>query len=219
MGRLARVVLPGVIHHVTQRGVRSMDIFFKDEDRLEYFSLLKEQTSRVGLEFVGYCLMTNHIHLLVIPSEEDSLRRGIGEAHRLYTRYINFRTRTRGHLLQGRFFSCPMDDSHFLAAARYVERNPVRAQITKRAEDYSWSSARFHLGIVKNDALIERKYKGIGNPMEWEKWLQSDPSDIGILRHHFRVGRPLGSEAFLMKAELDTGRTLIPRKSGRPKKQ
>jgi len=90
MGRLARVVLPGVVHHITQRGVRSMDIFFEDEDRKIYISLLKDQGDRVGLKYISYCLMTNHIHLLVIPSVEDSLRRGIGEAHRLYTRHINF---------------------------------------------------------------------------------------------------------------------------------
>ena len=217
MGRLARVVLPGIVHHVTQRGVRSMDIFLRKNDRLEYLHLMKEQISRVGLEFISYCLMTNHVHLLVIPSEEDSLRRGIGEAHRLYTRYINFRTGTRGHLLQGRFFSCPLDNSHFLAAARYVERNPVRAKITKKAEDYSWSSARFHLGLVKTDPIIEKKNKEIGNPTEWSKWLNSDPQEIDILRHHFRVGRPLGSESFLKQAEKETGRELIIRKAGRPR--
>ena len=128
MARLARVGLPGVVHHVTQRGVRSMDIFFEDEDRKVYLSLLKEQGERVGVKFISYCLMTNHIHLLVIPLEADSLRKGIGEAHRLYTRYINFNVNTRGHLFQGRFFSCPLDTPHFLAAARYVERNPVRAK-------------------------------------------------------------------------------------------
>ncbi len=147
MGRLARVVLPGVVHHITQRGVRSMDIFFEDDDRKEYLSFLKEQGERVGLEFICYCLMTNHIHLLVIPSEEDSLRRGIGETHRLFTRHINFKTKTRGHLLQGRFFSCPLDMSHFLAAARYIERNPVRAKICEKADEFQWSSARYHLGL------------------------------------------------------------------------
>ncbi len=144
MGRLARVVLPGVVHHITQRGVRSMDIFFEDEDRDVYIALLKDQSERVGLEFVGYCLMTNHIHLLLIPSQEDSLRRGIGEAHRLYTRHVNFREKTYGHLFQGRFYSCPLDTSHFLAAARYVERNPVRVKMCKQAKDYKWSSATYH---------------------------------------------------------------------------
>ena len=219
MGRLARVVLPGVVHHVTQRGVRSMDIFFEDKDRNVYLSLLGEQGDKAGLDFVGYCLMTNHVHILVVPSDEESLRRGIGEAHRLYTRHINFKTKTRGHLFQGRFFSCPLDTSHFLAAARYVERNPVRAKICKQAEEYKWSSANYHLGLKKSDPLIQRKYKGIGRPKEWAKWLESDPPDINELRHYFRVGRLYGGETFIKQAELVTGRSLFLKKAGRPKNQ
>ena len=144
MARIARVVLPGVVHHITQRGVRSMDIFIHDKDRMEYLSLLSRQAERVGLQFVAYCLMSNHIHLLVIPSNENSLRLGIGEAHRLYTRYINFRDKTRGHLFQERFFSCPLDDNHFISAARYVERNPVRAKICKKAESMTTGSPNPH---------------------------------------------------------------------------
>ncbi len=86
MARLARVVLPGVVHHITQRGVRSMNIFSTDDDRKEYLSLLKEQADKANLQITGYCLMNNHVHLLVIPSSEQSLRRGVGEAHRFYTR-------------------------------------------------------------------------------------------------------------------------------------
>ncbi|MBT4267727.1 MAG: transposase [Deltaproteobacteria bacterium] len=194
-----------------------MDIFFEEDDRIEYISLLEKQSKRVGLTFVAYCLMTNHIHLLVIPSHEDSLRRGIGDAHRLYTRHINLRTNTRGHLFQGRFYSCPLDGSHFLAAARYVERNPVRAKICERAEMYRWSSASYHLGISKKDPLIKTKYQGIGSPSNWSKWLGSEPAEIETLRHHFRVGRPIGSAAFIKQAELMTGRTFTLQKAGRPK--
>jgi len=111
--------------------------------------LLNQQDEKAGLRYVAYCLMTNHVHLLVIPYKEDSLRWGIGEANRLYTRYINFREQTRGYLFQGRFFSSPMDNAYFTAAARYVERNPVRTKICKSAADNSWSSARYHLGKIK----------------------------------------------------------------------
>jgi len=214
MARLARVVLPGVVHHITQRGVRSMDIFIHDEDRREYLSLLNQQAERVGLRFVAYCLMTNHVHLLVIPSKEDSLRLGIGEAHRLYTRYVNFREKTRGHLFQERFFSCPMDHLHFTAAARYVERNPVRAKLCKHAEEYCWSSAKYHLGITEENILIRSKYEGIGSKKEWGRLLQSDPERLKKMRIHFRTGRPLGSEDFLIRAESKTGRKLKPKKPG-----
>ena len=88
MARLARVVLPGYPHHITQRGVRSMTIFFSHEDRKEYLRLQKKQGDRFGVKFIAYCLMTNHIHLVAIPEDEDGLSRAIGEAHRLYTRMI-----------------------------------------------------------------------------------------------------------------------------------
>ncbi len=214
MARIARVVLPGVVHHITQRGVRSMDIFYHDKDRMEYLYLLNRQAERVGLQFVAYCLMTNHIHLLVVPSNEDSLRSGIGEAHRLYTRYINFREKTRGHLFQERFFSCPLDDPHFISAARYVERNPVRGKICKRAEEYQWSSAQYHLGILKKDPLIKLKYKGIASQKEWKNFLKTEPYGVKKMKLHFRTGRPLGSERFVDQAELLTGRELKKKKPG-----
>lgn len=218
MSRIARVVLPGVVHHVTQRGVRSMDVFYRDKDRQEYLFLLNQQAERCGLRFVAYCLMTNHVHLLVIPEREDSLRLGIGEAHRLYTRYINFREKTRGYLFQGRFFSCPMDNPYFIAAARYVERNPVRAKICKFAGDYIWSSARFHLGQTRKDSLIKTRYEGIGSVSEWTKFLKSEPRLIKKMKTNFRTGRPIGSKEFLKEAEAKTGRELIPKVGGRPKK-
>ncbi len=118
---------------------------------------------------------------------------------------------------EGRFFSCPLDEQHFLAAARYVERNPVRAKICKKADQYYWSSARFNLGLAKDDPIITKRHDGLGSREEWASRLMSDPSQLKTLRTHFRTGRPLGSEAFLMQAELETGRTLIPRKAGRPK--
>jgi putative transposase len=214
MARLARVVLPGVVHHVTQRGVRSMDIFYHDKDRKEYLFLLNQQTQKVGLRFVAYCLMTNHVHLLVIPSKENSLKLGIGEAHRLYTRYINFRESARGHLFQERFFSCPLDDPHFISAARYVERNPVRAKICKKAEEYQWSSAKYHLSIRKRDPLIKSRYEGIPSLKDWHQFLKKEPYGVKTMKIHFRTGRPFGSELFMDQAESITGRKLRPKKSG-----
>ena len=214
MARIARVVLPGVVHHITQRGVRSMDIFIHDKDRMEYLSLLSRQAERVGLQFVAYCLMSNHIHLLVIPSNENSLRLGIGEAHRLYTRYINFRDKTRGHLFQERFFSCPLDDNHFISAARYVERNPVRANICKKADEYQWSSAQYHLGIIIKDPLIKSKYEGVAPEQEWKKFLKKEPYGVKMMKVHFRTGRPLGSELFVDRAEALTDRELKKKKPG-----
>jgi len=117
-----------------------MDVFQDDEDRRVYLQLLAaEQAARYGLRFLAYCLMSNHAHLIVIPSEEHSLSRGLGEAHRRYTTYVNLRDGVRGYLFQGRFYSCPLDERHLVAAARYVERNPVRAGLVRYAWDYACS--------------------------------------------------------------------------------
>jgi len=129
MARIARVVLPGIPHHVVQRGVRSQRLFFGDPDRGEYLRLLAERGRRHGLLYVAWCLMPNHVHLIVIPKTETSLAKGIGEAHKAYTRRINFRQAARGYLFQGRFASCPLDERHLFAAVRYIPRNPVRARL------------------------------------------------------------------------------------------
>jgi putative transposase len=140
MARIARVVLPGIPHHVVQRGVRSQRLFFSDPDRGEYLRLLAEQGRRYGLLYVAWCLMPNHVHLIVIPETETSLAKGIGEAHKAYTRRINFRQATRGYLFQGRFASCPLDERHLFAAVRYALRNPVRAGLVADPADYPWST-------------------------------------------------------------------------------
>lgn len=121
MARIARVVIPNLPHHVTQRGVRSMNIFFKEEDYLYYKKVLHEQAQIYDLEIISYCLMTNYVHLIVIPKTKESLEKAIGETHRLYTRKINFKQKVKGHLFQLRFYSTPLDDKHLLNAIKYVE--------------------------------------------------------------------------------------------------
>lgn len=217
MARLARVVLPDYPHHITQRGVRSLPIFFSNDDRYEYLRLLKEQGERFGIRFIAYCLMTNHVHLIAIPEEESSLSRGIGEAHRLYTRMINFRNRVRGYLFQGRFYSCPLDQSYLYGAVRYVENNPVRAKIVKYAWDYKWSSAAYHMGMTETDILTTDTdiLKDIDN---WRMFLLGTEKDLDVLRRKTRTGRPCGDSGFLAKAERITKRFLQPGKAGRPRK-
>ena len=217
MARIARVVLPNYPHHITQRGVRSLPIFFSDDDRYEYLCLLKGQGERFGIRFIAYSLMTNHVHLIAIPQKESSLSRGIGEAHRLYTRMINFRNRVRGYLFQGRFYSCPLDQNYLYAAVRYVENNPVRAKIVKYAWDYKWSSAAYHTGVTETDILITDTdiLKDIDN---WKVFLLGTEKGLGVLRKKTRTGRPCGDSEFLAKAERITKRFLRPRKAGRPKK-
>jgi putative transposase len=160
MARLARVVAPGLPHHVTQRGNRRQQTFFSDDDYATYKALLAEHCAAAGVAVWAWCLMPNHVHLILVPPEPDALRAALGEAHRRYTRHVNFRAGWRGFLWQGRFASCPMDEAHLLSAARYVERNPVRARLVRRARDWRWSSAAAHLagrddGPVQVAPLLE----------------------------------------------------------------
>ncbi len=148
---------------------------------------------------------------------KKSLSDGIGMVHRHYSRMVNFREQTRGYLFQGRFFSCPLDDDHLSAVLKYIELNLVRAGICKQASEYKWSSARFYLGLEGNNILIKDQ-NWFGTPEEWKKLLKDNPQEIDLLRKHFRTGRPLGGEGFLINAEKITGRELIPKKVGRKPK-
>jgi putative transposase len=127
MARLARVVMEGVAHHVTKRGNRRQPVFFGDDDYRAYRVLLAEGCAAAGVAVWGYCLMPNHVHLILVPSGAEGLRAALAEAHRRYTRRVNLREGWRGYLWQGRFASVAMDEPHLMAAARYVELNPVRA--------------------------------------------------------------------------------------------
>ena len=141
MPRIARAAAVGIPHPVTQGGNRRQPTFFGEDDYQNYLSLIAQWCLRWGVEIWAYCLMPNHVHLIAVPSAEDGLRRAIGEAHRRYTRAVNFREGWRGHLWQGRFSSHAMEERYLLAAVRYIELNPVRAALVRKPEEYRWSSA------------------------------------------------------------------------------
>jgi len=193
MARISRVVVPGLPHHVVQRGVRRMDVFFSDADRWEYLKQLAELGQRCGVSYLAWCLMTNHVHLIAIPAEEDSLARGIGEAHRRYTRYINFREGWRGYLFQGRFHSFPLEDTYLLAAVRYVLTNPVRAGIVDKPWDYPWSSARWFVGQVEYDPLAVQS-EMLVDITDRRSFLLREEDSLSEFRKHASTGRPLGSD-------------------------
>jgi putative transposase len=214
MARLARLVIPGMPHHVTQRGNRRQQTFFNDGDYAAYTELMADWCREEGVDIWGYCLMPNHVHLIAVPRAEQSLRRAIGEAHRRYTRRINFRQKWRGYLWQGRFASFVMDEPYLLAAARYVELNPVRAGLVADPADWLWSSARAHL-LGRDDRLVKTAplLAMIG---DWRAFLDSAlPEDeLRKLRDHGRTGRPLGSPTFIDRLESIVGRVLKPLKRG-----
>jgi putative transposase len=201
-------------HHVTQRGNRRQQTFFNGGDYAAYLELMAEWCRQEGVAIWSYCLMPNHTHLVAVPSCEDGLRRAIGEAHRRYSRRINFREKWRGYLWQGRFASFVMDEPYLLAAARYVELNPVRAGLVRRAGDWPWSSARAHLA-GRDDCLVEVAPLLTMAP-DWNAFLNSalPEEDFRAIRRHARTGRPLGDEAFLGRLEDMVGRVLKPQNPG-----
>src|SRR5438445_3894590 len=214
MARLARVVAPGIPHHVTQRGNRRQQVFFGDDDYAAYRALVAEGCRAAGVTVSAYCLMPNHVHVILTPSDADGLRAALGETHRRYTRHVNQREGWRGYLWQGRFASCPMDEAYLLACARYVELNPVRARLARRARDWPWSSARAHLAAT-DDALV-RVRPLLALAPDWPDFLAAGlgAADHQAIRAGERTGRPLGSARFVARLEKRLARKLARQKPG-----
>lgn len=229
MARLSRIVIPGVPHHVTQRGNRRLPVFFSDDDRRLYLALLADAARAAGTACLAWCLMDNHIHLILVPEHADGLRATLGEAHRRYTRHVNFREGWRGHLFQGRFASYPMDDAHLMVALRYVELNPVAASMAARADDWPWSSARSHLvgKRTADDPLTDTAALG-RHVRNWRAlWrhgveagdLDSEGEAVAeAIEARLRTGRPLADAEWIAGHETALGRPLAPRKPGRKAK-
>ena len=192
-----------------------------DDDRHVYLQLLQEQTDKYGLEVVSYCLMGNHVHLVAIPHETQSLARAVGRTHFRYTQYINRFHKRSGHLWQGRFYSCALDDRHLWLAMRYVELNPVRAGLCRKPWRYEWSSAAVHTDKKAESELLDLRhwYEQI-SAEAWRKELANRLTDGELQRLRLRThtGRPLGNDGFLSKLEILLGRRVRPLPVGRPKK-
>ena len=225
MARLPRIEIPGVAHHVTQRGNRRLPVFFSDDDRWLYLELLAQGVSTSGTKCLAWCLMDNHVHLILVPEHEDGLRAMLGEAHRRYTRHVNFREGWRGHLFQGRFASYPMDDAHLMAAVRYVELNPVAAGIVERAEDWPWSSAGSHVAGRREASDPLTDVAALGRHVRnWRALLRhglaaADHGPEGeavteAIESRLRTGRPLAEADWIAEQEARLGRKLAPQKPG-----
>jgi putative transposase len=214
MARLARLVVPGLPHHVTQRGNGRARTFFDDDDYALYRDLLAEHCRAAAVEVWAWCLMSNHVHLILVPGDEDGLRRALARTHRRYAGLIQARRKRTGHFWQGRFGSVVMDEAHLAAAVRYVSLNPVRARLVGRAQEWRWSSVRAHLygrddGLTTRGPVIERF-------SPFRDFLDELPDARAMerLRAAESIGRPLGDEKFLARLERLAKRTLRPGKRG-----
>ena len=216
---MPRLVVPGFAHHITQRGGRKQKTFFDESDYAVYIRGVRERLAEVEISIWAYCLMPNHVHFVAVPRTEDALSKLFGHVHAQYARAVNKAHDWQGHLWQERFFSTVMDEQHTVAAMRYVEQNPVRAGLCKRPDEWLWSSARAHLGLVSDPLLdLEATERVID---DWAEYLElaADPQIQQKIRNATRTGRPAGGNVFVEMLEEITGKDIRPQKGGRPRKQ
>lgn len=222
MPRIARTVFAGIPHHITQRGNRRGDVFFDDEDRSAYLEQLSGYCGLHEVEILAYCLMTNHVHLVAVPAREDGLHRVFKPLHMRHAQSINRRHGWSGHLWQGRFFCSPLDETDLWFCVRFVERNPVRAGLVERAQDYPWSSAKAHCGLRRDDVLATKSphWNVFEDISDWAAWLTDEDDDghLRTVRRNIQKNLPCGSDTFIERLERQTGRALRFRPVGRPGK-
>jgi putative transposase len=217
MGRIPRIIMPGEAHHVTQRGNRRQNVFFCAEDYHNYLKLLWANAQSFKFSVWSYCLMPNHIHLLIVPESEEALRNGMSMLHQAYTTAINKARGWKGHLWQGRFFSCLVESAGVAAVARYIELNPVRAGLAGNAAEYPWSSAQISCA-GKNGLNGFAPITAPGGT--WTEYLEYEPFGdrheiLNRIRQSVRTGRPFATEEYLDVIERKTGLKLKPQKRGR----
>ena len=222
MPRQARTVFAGLPHHITQRGNRREDVFYTDEDRETYLKWLQEYSKKHKVEILAYCLMTNHIHLIALPETETGLQLVLKPLHMRYAQRFNRQRGWKGHVWQGRYFSSPLDEQYLWAAIRYVERNPVRAKMVRKSENYTWSSAGAHCrghvdSVLTTKSYWQKQFDSIG---DWSAWLAEGDSEaeLSIIRRNIEKGLACGSDKFIKKLEKQIGKALQYRPLGRPRK-
>ena len=221
MPRIARIVAPGHPYHVTQRGNYRQAIFRNDEDRSQYLSWVNEYSRKFHLSVWAYCLMDNHVHFIVQPREKESLAKVFSVVHMRYAQYFNKGRKASGHLWQGRFYSCLLDEPYLMAAMRYVERNPVRAKRVKRPWQWKWSSAAAHIGGTDEMVDVVEIKESVGVSMgSWREYIDSNDNapEVEAIRRNTMTGRPLGRDEFIGKLSRKLGRVISVLPRGRPKK-
>ena len=218
MPRQARIVIPNTAHHITQRGNYQQNIFDREDNYQRYCKWMNEYAQDYNVDILGWCLMSNHVHFVVIPKKKDSLAKLFNTVHMRYSQYFNRERGLKGHLWQARFYSCILDDQHLYRTIRYVENNPVRAKMVKEVWRYKWSSAADHVE-ERNKPLIKlRKYKTIDKE-EWKEYLKEADSDMNReIRLKTDRGLVVGTEKFIKKLEVVLNRSLKCLKQGRPKR-
>lgn len=229
MPRKARIVLANCPHHIIQRGHNRAAVFAQERDYLYYLENLSEWKSRLGCRIYSYCLMTNHIHLVVDPGANPAnlgllMKRLAGRQ----TRRVNTLERRSGSLWEGRYKSSPIEtERYLLACCRYVELNPVRAQMVALPEQYRWSSYRAKVGEQESEWLDRDPcYIALGETdadrqQRYRTWISSGirDSELALIRQAVQRGQLTGGERFLAETEVKVGRRIGTCGRGRPHKK
>lgn len=222
MPRIARIVAVGLPHHITQRGNYRQEVFLDDSDRSQYLSWIRDYSLKYRLSILAYCLMQNHVHFIAIPKKDDSLAKTFNAAHMRYSQYFNKKIKARGHLWQGRFYSCILDQPHLLMASRYIERNPVRSGLVKKPWEWKWSSAPAHTGRENNLLTLGDLFKLTDMSSDsWKHYIDTkeEGKALEAIRRHTYTGRPIGTIDFVKKLEEKFGRRLLALPRGRPREK
>ena len=217
MPRKARIVIPGIAHHIVQRGNNRQNILEEEEDFSCYCYWINQYAIKYKVSILAYCLMNNHVHFIAIPEDRNGLARLFNTVHMRYAQYVNYKRRTSGHLWQGRFFSCVLDEAHLFFAMRYVEQNPVRAKMVPRPWDYEWSSAKWHVKKPLKQ-YIKIKETSIIDKCHWQRYLMSSDKEVDEqIRKKTYAGRALAEESFIKFWEKKLNCVLRNLKPGRKK--
>lgn len=220
MPRIARIVAVGLPHHITQRGNYKQKVFLNNNDRKRYLSWIQEYSHKYSLSILAFCLMPNHVHFIAIPNKEESLAKTFNIAHMRYSQYFNKKIQAKGHLWQGRFYSCVLDEAHLMLAAKYIERNPVRANIVRKPWEWKWSSASTHINKEKSPIKLKDLFEIIEMSQEtWRQYIDSKEEGMILdkIKTHTRAGRPLGEVDFIEELEKKFDKRLLASPRGRPK--
>jgi len=220
MPRIARVVAQNYPHHVTQRGNYQQKVFAAEDDYRQYLQWLRQYSEKNGLDIWAYCLMSNHVHFVCVPRSDDALAKTFNTLHMRYSQYFNNKNERSGHLWQGRFYSCILDEPHTYAAIRYVENNPIRAGLAERAEDYPWSSAGVHVEKNYENTICQKCFL-TDEIQDWRVYLSqaADSTLVDTIKKNALTGRPCGTDGFIAGLESRFNRRLRPLAHGRPRKE
>jgi len=211
MPRTARFVIPGQLYHVTQRGNFKQDVFEEDQDRAVYLKYVNEYGKKYGVRIYAFCLMGNHVHFVVQPNSERSMSDLFKVAHMKYSQYFNRKQDRKGHLWQGRFYSSMVVGAHVGEVFRYVENNPVRANLVRMAWHYSWSSARAHLGKKFNIIHLSDVKEHLDID-DWKAYLLRDQDEavLKTIRDYTRKGKILGTDTFCAPSSIVYNKSVCP---------